>query len=63
MENQQISNVEDLGLKMGTPELKIFTDFKKALLTDIETAERSLILNKAMLKMAEERISEEERKV
>jgi len=53
---------EDLGIKIGTKEEALWTKVKREAILLIEQSEESLIVQKAMLKLAEEKIKKEEAK-
>ena len=52
---------EDLGVRIGTKEQKIWEDMKKATLANIENDEKILVIDHAMLKLCDEKIEEQKR--
>jgi len=52
--------VEDLGIKIGTPEEKFWTDTKKKSEEEILQCKRMIEIDKEIIKHAEKRISEEQ---
>lgn len=56
------NNEEPLNLDMGTKERAIWEDMKKATLKNIESYEKILLVDKAMLELCDRKIEEEKKK-
>jgi len=56
------TRVHDLGVKIGTKEQVLWTDVRKEALVLIEQSENSLIIQRAMLILADEKIAKEKEK-
>jgi len=52
-------SMEDLGIKIGTPEEAFWTDVKKKTEQEISTLEKLLKFNKAILAMCDVKIEDE----
>lgn len=63
MAEEEIKEPEDLGIKIGTKEEVLWTKVKKAAEVLIEQSEEHMIVQKAMLKLAEENIKKEQEKM
>jgi len=53
---------KDLGIKIGTPKEVLWTATKKEAIILIEQSENNLIIQREMLKLAEQKIKEEQSK-
>lgn len=50
---------KDLGVRIGSPDQKLWEDVKKEALVLIEQSEKNLKIQKAILKLADSKIAEE----
>lgn len=55
MTNEQEEALKELGLKVGTPEQEIWEDVKRKTKLTIEQYEQALVINREILKLAEEK--------
>lgn len=53
---------KDLGVKIGTKDEALFTELKENTKAQIEGLEKSLKVNREILKMAEKKIKQEQKK-
>lgn len=60
-QEKQIEEPEDLGVKIGTPEEKFWTDTKKKSEEEILQCKRVIELDQEIIKYAEKRIAEEQK--
>ena len=58
-----MSEDEDLGIKIGTPEEAFWTDLKKRIEKEMEHSRHELIINSEVLKLAERKLEEEKEKI
>ncbi len=63
VETSDLEIPEDLGLKMGTKNMILWEDSIKQTKATIESLEKALIINKAILEMAIAKVEEERLKV
>ena len=57
--SEKAEHPEDLGVKIGTKKEKLWTDVAHEAKVLIEQSENNLIIQKEMLKLAEQKIEEE----
>lgn len=62
-DEEDIEIPENLGLRVGTKDLVIWEDMRKATLVNIENHEKVLIVDKALLKLCDKKIAEEKKKM
>ena len=62
MTSQPPTKPKDLGLKMGSPLMVFWTNVRDSAKITIEDAKNTLLLQTAVLDMAEEKVKEEEEK-
>lgn len=63
MKKEDISEPEDLGIKIGTEEEKFWTDLKEQTIAQNKTAERTLEMNKVLEEFCDLKIAEEQEKM
>jgi hypothetical protein len=58
--SEDIVNVEDLGVKIGTEEQRAWEDLKKKLIQEIKQSQRIILMNEELVKLADKKIQEEQ---